>query len=120
MPRPLRLEAQDTALSRRQHRFESGRGRHGNQYIINRLAARLHLLSKFCLISALGRSRTAGFRKTYTAVSDNSYRGASAQADPVYRQPPKRGVRYTALGDITCCCITTREAPGYSRGSARP
>src|SRR5205823_207387 len=25
--RPLRLEAQDTALSRRQHRFESGRGR---------------------------------------------------------------------------------------------
>ena len=26
-PRPLRLEAQDTALSRRQHRFESGRGR---------------------------------------------------------------------------------------------
>jgi hypothetical protein len=25
---PLRLEAQDTALSRRQHRFESGRGRH--------------------------------------------------------------------------------------------
>ena len=30
-PRPLRLEAQDTALSRRQHRFESGRGRHSFQ-----------------------------------------------------------------------------------------
>src|SRR5438270_3826436 len=29
--RPLRLEAQDTALSRRQHRFESGRGRQINQ-----------------------------------------------------------------------------------------
>ena len=29
--RPLRLEAQDTALSRRQHRFESGRGRQSNQ-----------------------------------------------------------------------------------------
>ena len=30
MTGPLRLEAQDTALSRRQHRFESGRGRHKN------------------------------------------------------------------------------------------
>src|SRR6185437_11663988 len=28
---PLRLEAQDTALSRRQHRFESGRGRQTSQ-----------------------------------------------------------------------------------------
>src|SRR5262249_45310278 len=32
-PRPLRLEAQDTALSRRQHRFESGRGRQQIQWI---------------------------------------------------------------------------------------
>ncbi len=35
-PRPLRLEAQDTALSRRQHRFESGRGRQGFQGLTRR------------------------------------------------------------------------------------
>jgi hypothetical protein len=33
-PRPLRLEAQDTALSRRQHRFESGRGRQSYQSVM--------------------------------------------------------------------------------------
>src|ERR1044071_6396837 len=37
--RPLRLEAQDTALSRRQHRFESGRGRQLVQNAAERLTS---------------------------------------------------------------------------------
>ena len=58
MLRPLRLEAQDTALSRRQHRFEAGRGRHNiNELLDQAETGVLFMCCITCVVCADLRAR---------------------------------------------------------------